>query len=111
MVAVKHKNPCGVGLGANALEAWQRAYEADPVSIFGGIVASNREIDLATAEAMKPVFLEIILAPSFTKEAFEHLATKKNIRLMTFDTGRGTPEIQREFFRQTRQNRCRKVQG
>ena len=85
MVAVKHKNPCGVGLGANALEAWQRAYEADPVSIFGGIVASNREIDLATAEAMKPVFLEIILAPSFTKEAFEHLATKKNIRLMTFD--------------------------
>lgn len=85
MVAVKHKNPCGVGLGTNALEAWQRAYEADPVSIFGGIVASNREIDLATAEAMKPVFLEIILAPSFTKEAFEHLATKKNIRLMTFD--------------------------
>lgn len=85
MVAVKHKNPCGVGLGANALEAWQRAYEADPVSIFGGIVASNREIDLATAEAMKPVFLEIILAPSFTQEAFDHLATKKNIRLMTFD--------------------------
>ncbi len=85
MVAVKHKNPCGVGLGSNALEAWQRAYEADPVSIFGGIVASNREIDLATAEAMKPVFLEIILAPSFTPEALEHLSTKKNIRLMTFD--------------------------
>lgn len=85
MVAVKHKNPCGVGIGTNALEAWQRAYEADPVSIFGGIVASNREIDLATAEAMKPVFLEIILAPSFTPEALEHLSTKKNIRLMTFD--------------------------
>ena len=85
MVAVKHKNPCGVGIGANVLEAWQRAYEADPVSIFGGIVASNREIDLPTAEAMKPVFLEIILAPGFTPEAFEHLATKKNIRLMTFD--------------------------
>ncbi|MBO7445381.1 MAG: bifunctional phosphoribosylaminoimidazolecarboxamide formyltransferase/IMP cyclohydrolase [Bacteroidales bacterium] len=85
VVAVKHKNPCGVGLGANALEAWQRAYEADPVSIFGGIVASNREIDLPTAEAMKPVFLEIILAPSFTPEALEHLSTKKNIRLMTFD--------------------------
>lgn len=86
MVAVKHKNPCGVGLGSSALEAWQRAYEADPVSIFGGIVASNQEIDLATAEAMKPVFLEIILAPSFTQEAFNHLSTKKNIRLMTFDT-------------------------
>lgn len=85
MVAVKHKNPCGVGIGKNALEAWQRAYEADPVSIFGGIVASNQPIDLATAEAMKPVFLEIILAPSFTQEAFDHLSTKKNIRLMTFD--------------------------
>lgn len=84
MVAVKHKNPCGVGVGTSALEAWTRAYEADSVSIFGGIVASNREIDLPTAEAMKPVFLEIILAPSFTREAYEHLATKKNIRLMTF---------------------------
>lgn len=86
MVAVKHKNPCGVGIGKSALEAWTRAYEADSVSIFGGIVASNREIDLPTAEAMKPVFLEIILAPSFTKDAFEHLSTKKNIRLMTFST-------------------------
>ncbi len=88
VVAVKHKNPCGVGIGSNALEAWQRAYEADPGSIFGGIVASNREIDLPTAEAMKPVFLEIILAPGFTPEALAHLSTKKNIRLMTFDMDR-----------------------
>ncbi|MDY6327842.1 MAG: bifunctional phosphoribosylaminoimidazolecarboxamide formyltransferase/IMP cyclohydrolase [Bacteroidales bacterium] len=88
MVAVKHKNPCGVGVGATALEAWTRAYEADSVSIFGGIVASNREIDLPTAEAMKPVFLEIILAPSFSKEALDHLSAKKNIRLMTFSTDR-----------------------
>lgn len=85
VVAVKHKNPCGVGVGENALQAWQRAYEADPVSIFGGIVASNRTIDKATAEAMKPVFLEIILAPGFTQEALDCLSTKKNIRLMTFD--------------------------
>ncbi len=85
VVAVKHKNPCGVGVGENVMQAWQRAYEADPVSIFGGIVASNRAIDKATAEAMKPVFLEIILAPSFTQEAFDCLSTKKNIRLMTFD--------------------------
>lgn len=86
MVAVKHKNPCGVGVGNSAFEAWTRAYEADSVSIFGGIVASNREIDLPTAEAMKQVFLEIILAPSFSKDAFEHLSSKKNIRLMTFST-------------------------
>ena len=92
MVAVKHKNPCGVGLGETALEAWTRAYEADSVSIFGGIVASNREIDLPTAEAMKPVFLEIILAPSFTKEAFDHLSTKKNIRLMTFSTDKSNAD-------------------
>lgn len=84
VVAVKHKNPCGVGVGSSVLEAWQRAYDADPVSIFGGIVAANRTIDLAAAQAMKPVFLEIILAPQFTPEALEHLATKKNIRLMTF---------------------------
>ena len=92
MVAVKHKNPCGVGIGETALEAWTRAYEADSVSIFGGIVASNREIDLPTAEAMKPVFLEIILAPSFTQEAFDHLSTKKNIRLMTFSTDKANAD-------------------
>ena len=85
VVAVKHKNPCGVGIGSNVYEAWQKAFEADKVSIFGGIVATNREIDAQTAEAMKSVFLEIILAPSFTEEAFNILSTKKNIRLMTFD--------------------------
>ena len=86
VVAVKHKNPCGVGIGGNVYEAWQRAFEADKVSIFGGIVASNQEIDAATAEEMKSLFLEIIIAPSFTKEAFDILSAKKNIRLMTFDT-------------------------
>ena len=85
VVAVKHKNPCGVGIGNNVYEAWQKAFEADKVSIFGGIVATNREIDAQTAEAMKSVFLEIILAPSFTEEAFNILSAKKNIRLMTFD--------------------------
>lgn len=84
VVAVKHKNPCGVGIGKNVLDAWQRAYDADPVSIYGGIAATNQTIELDTAEAMKPVFLEIILAPKFTDEAFNVLAAKKNIRLMTF---------------------------
>lgn len=92
MVAVKHKNPCGIGIGKNAFEAWQRAYEADPVSIYGGIVASNQEIDLATAESLKSVFLEIILAPKFSDEAFNLLATKKNIRLMTFDMDRSNAD-------------------
>lgn len=85
VVAVKHKNPCGVGIGKNIHEAWQRCYEADKVSIFGGIVATNQEIDEQTAEEMKSIFLEIILAPSFTEKAFEILSTKKNIRLMTYN--------------------------
>jgi phosphoribosylaminoimidazolecarboxamide formyltransferase/IMP cyclohydrolase len=85
VVAVKHMNPCGVGVGADIQEAYQRAYEADPVSIFGGIVAANREIDRATAEKMHEIFLEIIIAPSFTEEALEVLKSKKNLRLLTVD--------------------------
>jgi phosphoribosylaminoimidazolecarboxamide formyltransferase/IMP cyclohydrolase len=88
MVAVKHKNPCGVGIGKNVEEAWQRCYDADPVSIFGGIVATNQTINEATAEAMKNVFLEIILAPTFTEKALEILTAKKNIRLMTYELSR-----------------------
>lgn len=85
VVAVKHKNPCGVGIGNDVFEAWTHCFEADKVSIFGGIVATNQTIDAQTAESMKNVFLEIILAPEFTQEAFDILSTKKNIRLMTFD--------------------------
>jgi phosphoribosylaminoimidazolecarboxamide formyltransferase / IMP cyclohydrolase len=85
VVGVKHKNPCGVGVGKNVFEAWRNCFEADQVSIYGGIVATNQLIDAQTAEDMKNVFLEIILAPSFTPEALEILMTKKNIRLMTFD--------------------------
>lgn len=81
-VAVKHANPCGVATGADIHEAYLRAYEADPVSIFGGIVALNREVDAATAEEMAKIFLEIIIAPSFSKEALEILTKKKNIRLL-----------------------------
>lgn len=88
MVAVKHKNPCGVGIGKNVAEAWQRCYDADPVSIFGGIVATNQVIDEITAESMKNIFLEIILAPKFTEKALEILTAKKNIRLMTFELSR-----------------------
>ncbi len=87
-VGLKHMNPCGAAAGKDVFEAWTKAYEADKVSIFGGIVAVNRELDAATAEAMKPIFLEIIIAPSFSKEALEILSTKKNLRLMEVDMTR-----------------------
>lgn len=86
VVAVKHMNPCGVGTASDITSAWKKAYESDPVSIFGGIIAFNEEVNLACAQDMSQMFLEIILAPSFTKEAFELLSQKKNIRLMTFNT-------------------------
>mgnify|MGYP001233476402 FL=1 len=84
-VAVKHMNPCGVGTGATIEEAFDKAYEADPTSIFGGIIALNREVDASTAEKLSGIFLEIIIAPSFTDEALEILTKKKNIRLLTIN--------------------------
>lgn len=83
VVAIKHMNPCGVGVGETIEEAYDKAYAADPVSIFGGIVALNKEVDAQTAMKMKEVFLEIIIAPSFTEEALEILTSKKNLRLLT----------------------------
>jgi phosphoribosylaminoimidazolecarboxamide formyltransferase/IMP cyclohydrolase len=85
VVAVKHMNPCGVGIGETISSAFDKAYEADPVSIFGGIVAANREIDGETAMKLKEIFLEIIIAPSFTEEAKEVLTSKKNLRLLTVE--------------------------
>ena len=82
VVAVKHANPCGVGVGGTVLEAWHKAYEADPVSIFGGIVVTNATVDEATAKEMGKIFLEIIVAPAYTPEALAALTKKKNIRLL-----------------------------
>ncbi|WP_223596060.1 bifunctional phosphoribosylaminoimidazolecarboxamide formyltransferase/IMP cyclohydrolase [Neobacillus bataviensis] len=82
-VAVKHMNPCGVGTGKTGFEAFEKAFAADPVSIFGGIIAFNREVDGQTAGKLHEIFLEIIIAPSFTKEALEILTAKKNLRLLT----------------------------
>jgi phosphoribosylaminoimidazolecarboxamide formyltransferase/IMP cyclohydrolase len=81
-VAVKHTNPCGVGIGKDIYEAYINAYQSDPVSIFGGIVALNREVDAKTAEELAKIFLEIIIAPSFAADALEILTKKKNIRLL-----------------------------
>lgn len=85
VVAVKHMNPCGVGVGESIEEAFNRAYEADSTSIFGGIIALNREVDAVTAGKMHEIFLEIIIAPSFSKEAYDILSSKKNLRLLTVD--------------------------
>ena len=80
-VAVKHMNPCGVATGSSVFEAYSRAYEADPVSIFGGIVAVNGKVDKETAEKMHSIFLEIILATDYDEEALEMLTKKKNLRI------------------------------
>ncbi|MDO5348003.1 MAG: bifunctional phosphoribosylaminoimidazolecarboxamide formyltransferase/IMP cyclohydrolase, partial [Bacillota bacterium] len=72
-VAVKHMNPCGVGLGSTIEEAYAKAYEADSTSIFGGIVALNREVSKELAEELHKIFLEIVVAPSFTQDALDIL--------------------------------------
>ena len=82
VVTLKHMNPAGIGQAATIYEAWDKAFKADDISIFGGIVALNREVDLATAEAMHQIFLEIIIAPSYTPAAYEVLAKKKNLRIL-----------------------------
>ena len=84
-VALKHMNPCGAAVGKTIEEAWQAAYEADKVSIYGGIVAVNRELTADIAAAMKPIFLEIVIAPSFSPEALEILSSKKNLRVLEVD--------------------------
>ncbi|MBY8159718.1 bifunctional phosphoribosylaminoimidazolecarboxamide formyltransferase/IMP cyclohydrolase [Vibrio fluvialis] len=82
-VIVKHANPCGVALGGDILEAYNRAYQTDPTSAFGGIIAFNRELDAATATAIvERQFVEVIIAPSVSAEAIDVVAAKKNVRLL-----------------------------
>ncbi|MGD8173528.1 bifunctional phosphoribosylaminoimidazolecarboxamide formyltransferase/IMP cyclohydrolase [Vibrio sp. TRT 21S02] len=82
-VIVKHANPCGVALGSNILEAYNRAYQTDPTSAFGGIIAFNQELDAETATAIvERQFVEVIIAPSVSAEAIEVVAAKKNVRLL-----------------------------
>lgn len=84
-VAVKHMNPCGVGVGETIEDAFKNAYDADNQSIFGGIIALNRTVDAKLAETLHSIFLEVVIAPKFTEEAFEILTQKKNIRLLEID--------------------------
>lgn len=96
VVALKHMNPCGIGRGKSLKEAWDRAYAADSISIFGGVIVLNRKVDLATAEKMHELFLEIIIAPAYDKDAFEVLAKKKNIRLLQLDFSNRNEEPKKE---------------
>ena len=80
--AIKHSTPCGVAIGKTGYESYMKAYEADPQSIFGGIVAVNYKIDKKTAEEMVKIFLEIVAAPDFDDDALEVLRTKKNLRVL-----------------------------
>ena len=81
-VIVKHANPCGVGLAEDALGAYRKAYLTDPTSAFGGIIAFNCPVDIATAQALGQQFVEVLMAPSFTGEALQLLQTKANVRVL-----------------------------
>lgn len=85
VVACKHANPCGVGTGASVYEAYMRAYNSDPVSVFGGILAINGTVDEATATEINKIFIEIVMASDYTPEALAILEGKKNIRLLKID--------------------------
>lgn len=88
-VIVKHANPCGVAVGANALESYSKALQTDPTSAFGGIIAFNCVCDGAAAEAVAKQFVEVLIAPSFTAEAKQIFAAKQNVRLLEIPLGRG----------------------
>jgi phosphoribosylaminoimidazolecarboxamide formyltransferase/IMP cyclohydrolase len=81
-VIVKHANPCGVAIGANVAEAYAKAFKTDPTSAFGGIIAFNRPLDGAAAEAVVRQFVEVVIAPSITPEARAVFAPRQNVRLL-----------------------------
>jgi phosphoribosylaminoimidazolecarboxamide formyltransferase/IMP cyclohydrolase len=87
---IKHTNPCGAALGKSVLEAYQRALAADPVSAFGGVIGINREVDAEAAEEIAKLFVEAIVAPSFTPEALARFAVKKNLRLVQVNSAHST---------------------
>ena len=90
--ALKHNTPCGVAVGSSINEAYMKAYEVDPTSIFGGIIGFNRKVDKKTAEEMVKIFLEVIAAPDYDDDALEVLKTKKNLRVLKFNN---TPKAEK----------------
>lgn len=99
-VIVKHANPCGVAVGVNLLEAYERAYSTDPESAFGGIIAFNRPLDAETAQLIvERQFVEVIIAPSIAPAAVAVVAAKKNLRLLTVDQWQANPKPSLDFKR------------
>jgi len=92
-VIVKHANPCGVATADSTLEAYKKAFKTDPTSAFGGIIAFNRKVDLATAQAISGQFVEVLLAPAYDKDALALLAAKKNVRVLRVPMGTGQNDI------------------
>ena len=101
-VIVKHANPCGVAIGANLFEAYDRAYKTDPESAFGGIIAFNGELDAKTAAAIvERQFVEVIIAPKVSKAASDIVAAKKNVRLLECGQWPKKPALRMDFKRVT----------
>jgi phosphoribosylaminoimidazolecarboxamide formyltransferase/IMP cyclohydrolase len=106
-VIVKHANPCGVAVGANALECYTKAFQTDPTSAFGGIIALNRHVDVAAAQQISKQFVEVLMAPSYSPEALEIFKAKANVRVLqialpefkaggaAFEQGRNAQDIKR----------------
>jgi phosphoribosylaminoimidazolecarboxamide formyltransferase/IMP cyclohydrolase len=104
-VIVKHANPCGVAVGADALESYAKAFKTDPTSAFGGIIAFNRPVDAAAAQAVSKQFVEVLMAPGFTPEAMEVFRSKVNVRILEialppggasdWDNGRNAMDVKR----------------
>ena len=92
-VIVKHANPCGVALGADAAEAYAKAFKTDPTSAFGGILAFNRTLDGAAAQAISKQFAEVIIAPAYTPDALAVFGAKQNLRLLTVALGEGQNDL------------------
>lgn len=93
-VIIKHTNPCGAAIGKNILDAYERALTCDPISAYGGIVAFNNEVDEKTAEKLNEIFLEIVVAPSYSEKALELLRTKKNRRIVGIKKFSGRDDFQ-----------------
>ncbi|MGO2696445.1 bifunctional phosphoribosylaminoimidazolecarboxamide formyltransferase/IMP cyclohydrolase [Bavariicoccus seileri] len=96
-VAVKHMNPCGIAVGETIEKAFDLCYAADSISIFGGIIVLNRPVSLALAEKLHHIFLELIIAPSFEEKAYDLLAHKKNLRLITLDFDKRSDSYEDEY--------------
>jgi phosphoribosylaminoimidazolecarboxamide formyltransferase/IMP cyclohydrolase len=88
---IKHANPCGIAVGADVADAHAKAHACDPVSAYGGVIAANRTVSLAMAQAVKDIFTEVLIAPDFEPEALELLQTKKNLRLLRLPEGYARP--------------------